>query len=408
MKAWNRLGLIPKEDMEKILKNAKFDVKRIEEIEKETKHDVIAFLTSVAESLGPESRWVHYGMTSSDTIDTAVALQMRDSLKLIIEDVKMVMESIKKRAYEHKMTLMVGRSHGIHGEPITFGLVLAIWYDEFARHLKNLEETLEVISVGKVSGAMGNFAHAPMELEEYVCEELGLKPIFEAQDFVLYDKPSGVMVHPRNRRSEYTLIDEIKWAYGMGANIVHRIDKETSGLILAAKYKEAEKELKRLFETKQIQKRYLALVYGELKDDEMLIDAPIAINRDFSQIKLKMRISSEGKPAKTLVRPLQSIGPYTLVEATPFTGRQHQIRLHLFHVKHPIVGDPIYGRPTEDAIRYLDRLMDEDERIEKMGAPRLMLHAQELDFRYKGSRYRLFSRYDFVKECEKLLSQKKA
>ncbi len=176
VKAWNRLGLIPKEDMEKILKNAKFDVKRIEEIEKETKHDVIAFLTSVAESLGPESRWVHYGMTSSDTIDTAVALQIRDSLKLIIEDVKMVMESIKKRAFEHKMTLMVGRSHGIHGEPITFGLVLAIWYDEFARHLKNLEETLEVISVGKVSGAMGNFAHAPMELEEYVCEELGLKP----------------------------------------------------------------------------------------------------------------------------------------------------------------------------------------------------------------------------------------
>ena len=188
VKAWNRLGLIPKEDMEKILKNAKFDVKRIDEIEKETKHDVIAFLTSVAESLGPESRWVHYGMTSSDTIDTAVALQMRDSLKLIIEDVKMVMESIKKRAMEHKMTLMVGRSHGIHGEPITFGLVLAIWYDEFKRHLKNLEETLEVISVGKVSGAMGNFAHAPMELEEYVCEELGLKPAPVSNQVVQRDR----------------------------------------------------------------------------------------------------------------------------------------------------------------------------------------------------------------------------
>ncbi|SMC08716.1 adenylosuccinate lyase [Nitratiruptor tergarcus] len=188
VKAWNRLGLIPKEDMEKILQNAKFDVQRIDEIEKETKHDVIAFLTSVAESLGPESRWVHYGMTSSDTIDTAVALQMRDSLKLIIEDVKMVMESIKKRAFEHKMTLMVGRSHGIHGEPITFGLVLAIWYDEFARHLKNLEETLEVISVGKVSGAMGNFAHAPMELEEYVCEELGLKPAPVSNQVVQRDR----------------------------------------------------------------------------------------------------------------------------------------------------------------------------------------------------------------------------
>ena len=176
VKAWNKLGLIPDEDAEKIVKNAKFDIKRIDEIEKETKHDVIAFLTSVAESLGEESRWVHYGMTSSDTIDTAVALQMRDSLKIIIDDVKMVMESIKKRAYEHKYTLMVGRSHGIHGEPITFGLVLSIWYDEMKRHLKNLEETLEVISVGKVSGAMGNFAHAPVELEELTCEFLGLKP----------------------------------------------------------------------------------------------------------------------------------------------------------------------------------------------------------------------------------------
>ena len=176
VKAWNKLGLIPDEDAKKIIENAKFDIKRIDEIEKETKHDVIAFLTSVAESLGEESRWVHYGMTSSDTIDTAVALQMRDSLKIIIEDVKMVMESIKKRAMEHKYTLMVGRSHGIHGEPITFGLVLSIWYDEMKRHLKNLEETLEVISVGKISGAMGNFAHAPIELEELTCEFLGLKP----------------------------------------------------------------------------------------------------------------------------------------------------------------------------------------------------------------------------------------
>jgi adenylosuccinate lyase len=115
-------------------------------------------------------------MTSSDTVDTAVALQMVRSLKIIIEDVMMMMESIKKRAMEHKMTLMVGRSHGIHGEPITFGLVVAIWYDEIKRHLKNLQNSLEVISVGKISGAMGNFAHAPLELEELVCEDLGLKP----------------------------------------------------------------------------------------------------------------------------------------------------------------------------------------------------------------------------------------
>ncbi len=176
VKAWNKLGLIPDEDAKKIVENAKFSVKRIDEIEAVTRHDLIAFTTSVAESLGEESRWFHYGMTSSDTVDTAVALQMRDSLDLIIKDVEMVMESIKKRAFEHKYTLMVGRSHGIHGEPITFGLVLAVWYDEMRRHLENLKDTLEVISVGQISGAMGNFAHAPLELEEIACKELGLKP----------------------------------------------------------------------------------------------------------------------------------------------------------------------------------------------------------------------------------------
>ena len=192
VKAWNKLGLIPDEDAKKIIENAKFDVKRIDEIEKVTKHDLIAFTTSVAESLGEESRWFHYGMTSSDTIDTAVALQIRDSLKLIIEDVKMMMESVKKRAFEHKMTLMVGRSHGIHGEPITFGLVLAVWYDELKRHLKNLEESLEVISVGQISGAMGNFAHAPLELEELACEELGLKPAPVSNQVIQRDRYARV------------------------------------------------------------------------------------------------------------------------------------------------------------------------------------------------------------------------
>ncbi len=175
VRGWNKLGLIPDEDCEKICKNARFDIARIEEIEAVTKHDLIAFNTSVSESLGEESRWFHYGITSSDCIDTAVALQMRDSLKIILEDVRELRNIIKRRAYEHKDTLMVGRSHGIHGEPITFGLVCAIWYAELGRHLKSLESTLEVVSVGQLSGAMGNLAHTPMELEELVCEELGLK-----------------------------------------------------------------------------------------------------------------------------------------------------------------------------------------------------------------------------------------
>jgi adenylosuccinate lyase len=186
--AWSRLGLIPEDDAKKIIDNAGFSVEEIDEIEKVTRHDLIAFTTSVANTLGEESRWFHYGMTSSDTIDTAVALQMKESLALVIDDVKMIMESIKKRAYEHKMTLMVGRSHGIHGEPITFGLVLAVWYDEMARHLENLEQTMDVIAVGQVSGAMGNFAHAPLELEEYTCEELGLKPAPASNQVIQRDR----------------------------------------------------------------------------------------------------------------------------------------------------------------------------------------------------------------------------
>ena len=163
VKAWNKLGFISDADCEKICKNAKFDVARIDEIEKTTKHDVIAFLTSVSESLGDESRFVHYGMTSSDCIDTAVALQIKSSMELIIEDAKGLMSAIKTRAQEHKNTMMVGRSHGIHGEPITFGLVLAVWYDEVARALKLLQDAKEVAAYGKLSGAMGHFAHAPLE-----------------------------------------------------------------------------------------------------------------------------------------------------------------------------------------------------------------------------------------------------
>ncbi|ASM35796.1 adenylosuccinate lyase [Campylobacter sputorum subsp. bubulus] len=193
IKAWNKLGLINDSDCEKIIKNAKFNVDRIDEIEKTTKHDVIAFLTSVSESLGDESRFVHFAMTSSDTIDTAVALQIRDSLNLIISDVKNLMNAIKKRAFEHKNTLMVGRSHGIHGEPITFGLVLAIWYDEISRSLELLEHAKKIISVGKISGAMGNFAHAPLDLEELVCEFLELKPAPASNQVIQRDRYAQVM-----------------------------------------------------------------------------------------------------------------------------------------------------------------------------------------------------------------------
>lgn len=193
VKAWNKLGLINDTDCEKILKNAKFDIARIDEIEKTTKHDVIAFLTSVSESLGEESRFVHYAMTSSDCIDTAVALQIKESLELILEDVSLLLEAIKKRALEHKNTLMVGRSHGIHGEPMTFGLVLAIWYDEISHAKELLEHAKEVISYGKISGAMGNFVHAPLEFEEEVCKNLGLKAAPVSNQVIQRDRYAQVI-----------------------------------------------------------------------------------------------------------------------------------------------------------------------------------------------------------------------
>lgn len=193
VKAWNELGLIKEDDCEKILKNAKFDIGRIDEIEKTTKHDVIAFLTSVSENLGAESRFLHYGMTSSDCIDTAVALQVRDSLDLIITDTQNLLKALEKRAFEFKDTLMVGRSHGIHGEPITFGLVLAVWFDEIKHALSLLENAKECISYGKLSGAMGNFAHAPLEFEEKVCKNLGLKPAPVSNQIIQRDRYAQVI-----------------------------------------------------------------------------------------------------------------------------------------------------------------------------------------------------------------------
>lgn len=193
VRGWNKLGLIPDCDCEKICANAKFDIQRIDEIEAVTKHDLIAFTTSVAESLGEESRWFHYGITSSDCIDTAVALQMRDSLKLIIEGVEALREVVKRRAFQHKDTLMVGRSHGIHGEPITFGLVCAVWYAELGRHLDALKSSLQTISVGQLSGAMGNLAHTPIELEELVCADLGLSPAPVSNQVIQRDRYARVI-----------------------------------------------------------------------------------------------------------------------------------------------------------------------------------------------------------------------
>jgi adenylosuccinate lyase len=172
--AWARLGKIPQASLENIQKNSRFEVARIEEIENITKHDVIAFVSCVAEYIGEDARFVHMGLTSSDVLDTAYALQCKEAGAVIIEDIRMLMEALKMRAYEYKDLPSMGRSHGIHAEPVSFGSKFALWYAEMGRNLKRMNDAIDVIACGKISGAVGTFANVPPEVEDYVCAKLGL------------------------------------------------------------------------------------------------------------------------------------------------------------------------------------------------------------------------------------------
>jgi len=174
--ALSQLGEIPAEALKEIKEKASFDARRVDEIEKVTKHDVLAFLTNVGESIGPLSRYLHYGLTSSDILDTSLALLLKEASDLILQDLHRVLKVLKEKAFQYKETSMIGRSHGVHAEPITFGLKMALWYDEMKRNLLRMERAKEAIGVGKISGAVGTFAHIPPFVEEFVCERLGLKP----------------------------------------------------------------------------------------------------------------------------------------------------------------------------------------------------------------------------------------
>jgi len=226
----------------------------------------------------------------------------------------------------------------------------------------------------------------------------GLKPTFETDDFVVFDKPSGVLIHPQNRHTPYSLVDEIKYQYGMDANITHRIDQETSGLVLAAKNKISERDLKMMFQERQIEKTYLALVHGEFKEP-LHVKAPLLRKKDESAIvRMVVKVHKDGKESETYFKPIEYFSDLnmTLVEAKPKTGRQHQIRVHLFHVKHPIVGDPIYAQKEEDIVRFLDREISSAERVKLSGASRLFLHANSLKFSYREKNYTINSDVNFI------------
>lgn len=172
--AWSKLGHIPAEDVKLIRQNAKVDVDRAKEIEQETRHDVVAFTRQVSETLGEERKWVHYGLTSTDVVDTALSYVIKQANEIIEKDLEGFLEVLKNKAIEHKTTLMMGRTHGVHAEPTTFGIKMALWYTEMKRNLERFKRVREEIEVGKMSGAVGTFANIPPEIEEHVCTELGL------------------------------------------------------------------------------------------------------------------------------------------------------------------------------------------------------------------------------------------
>jgi len=186
------MGEIPMTDVAVIKTKANFDVKRILEIEETTKHDVIAFLTNVAEYVGPESRHIHYGMTSSDILDTTLSFQMKSAGELLLKRLLQLKDTLKQRAIEHKNTICVGRSHGIHAEPTSMGLKFALWFEETKRNIKRLEKAIETISVGQISGAVGTFEHLSPAVEEYVCQKMGLQPA-----------PVSTQVIQRDRHAEF-------------------------------------------------------------------------------------------------------------------------------------------------------------------------------------------------------------
>ncbi|AXM88664.1 adenylosuccinate lyase [Anoxybacillus ayderensis G10] len=174
--AWSELGVIPKEDVEKIRKNASFRIERIKEIEEETRHDVVAFTRAVSETLGEERKWVHYGLTSTDVVDTALSYLLKQANDILLRDLENFIAVLKEKAIEHKYTVMMGRTHGVHAEPTTFGLKLALWYAEMQRNLERFKQAAETVRVGKISGAVGTYANIDPFVEQYVCEKLGLQP----------------------------------------------------------------------------------------------------------------------------------------------------------------------------------------------------------------------------------------
>jgi 23S rRNA pseudouridine1911/1915/1917 synthase len=219
----------------------------------------------------------------------------------------------------------------------------------------------------------------------------GLKPLLEFSDFAIFDKPTNLMVHPISKSTPYSLLDEIRFHFGEDANLIHRIDAETSGLIIVGKNKKSEIALKEMFQEKKYHKSYLAIAQGEVKE-EIRIDK--GLDREGLVIGVRMKVCDDGKESVTIIKPLKynKEKDLTLIEALPLTGRQHQIRVHLHSEGHTILGDPIYGVDDDSAENYLNKTLSLEDRFEVTKSSRLWLHANYLEFTYKDVTYKIFSK----------------
>ncbi|QEZ90162.1 RluA family pseudouridine synthase [Aliarcobacter cibarius] len=223
----------------------------------------------------------------------------------------------------------------------------------------------------------------------------GLKPLLEFNDFAIFDKPTNLMVHPISKNTPYSLLDEIRYHFGENANLIHRIDAETSGLVIVGKNKKSEIELKDMFQEKKYHKSYLAIIQGEIKEE---ITINRGLDREGLAIGVRMKVCDEGKESITIIKPIKynKNRDLTLVEAIPLTGRQHQIRVHLYSIGHTILGDPIYGIDDENAENYLNKTLSEEDRFKVTKSHRLWLHANYLEFSYKNITYKIFSKNDEI------------
>ena len=271
--------------------------------------------------------------------------------------------------------------------------------EEFLETLPlDLKLCLTLLEKGKITDENNNRLQKNQILKSnfiyivvFEAQTRGLKPIFDSFHFAIFDKPSGIMVHPSSHQLNiYTLLDEIKYHFGQKASLVHRIDAETSGLVLVAKNAFSDMVLKSMFEEKQYTKKYKALVDGEIKE-ELIINTPIT--NDDGLIKLKMKTHSNGKESTTIIKPIyyDEENNQTLVEAIPLTGRQHQIRVHLDSIGHTIIGDPLYGVNEKFADDFLKNNISQEERIKIIKGKRLMLQADYLEFEFLEITYKFIS-----------------